>query len=179
MKKFLKIFGGIILVIVLFILIAGLFVSKTFSINKSVVINAPVEKVWSNVNSLQAMTKWSPWLDADPNVKTSFEGQDGVEGAVYKWAGNKDVGSGTQTITKVEAPKRIDSRLHFIEPFEGNADTYVLLSNEGSATKASWSFETSYKYPMNVMQLFFNMEDMIGQQFDKGLSRLKKLSETN
>lgn len=179
MKKILKIIGGILVLLIAFVLIAGIFVSKTFHIDKTVTINAPIEKVWSNVNSLQNMVKWSPWLDADPNVKTSFEGQEGAIGSSYKWNGNKDVGSGIQTITKIEQPKRIDSRLHFIEPFEGEADTYVALINDGSGTKATWSFDSKYKYPMNVMQLFIDMDDMIGKQFDKGLGKLKSLSESN
>jgi len=179
MKKFLKIIGGILLLLIAFVLIAGIFVSKTYHIDKSITINAPLEKVWNNINSLQSMVKWSPWLDADPNVKTSFDGQEGVIGSSYKWDGNSDVGSGIQTITKIEQPKRMDSRLHFIRPFEGNADTFVELSNDGSGTKATWSFDTKYKYPMNVMQLFINMDDMMGKQFDKGLGKLKTLSEAN
>src|SRR5690349_2087361 len=117
MKKVLKIVGLIVLAIIAFILIAGLFVKKDFHLEKNITINAPQEKVWNNINTLGAMQKWSPWLEADPNVQTSIEGQDGEVNAIYKWKGNKEVGSGTQTITKIEKPNRIDTHLHFIEPF--------------------------------------------------------------
>jgi len=179
MKKFLKILGLIVLAIVLFILIAGLFVAKDYHFERDITINAPKEKVWSNVSTLHAMQKWNPFLEADPNVQTSYEGQDGTVGAVYKWKGNKDVGSGTQTLSKIDAPSEIDSHLHFIEPFEGEADAYIKLADAAGGTKVTWSFDTKYSYPMNVMQLFINMDEMMGKSYNSGLSKLKTISETN
>ncbi|MBX2924052.1 MAG: SRPBCC family protein [Chitinophagaceae bacterium] len=177
MKKALKIVGIVLLVIIVFILIAGLFVKKEYHLEKSVTINAPMEKVWEQVSTLAAMQKWSPWLEADPNAETSIDGQDGAVNAVYKWKGNKEVGSGTQTITKVDKPGRIDTHLHFIEPFEGDADAFIILANEGNATKATWGFDSKYTYPMNCMLLFIDMDEMMGKEFDKGLAKLKSLCE--
>lgn len=177
MKKVLKIVGLIVLAIIAFILIAGLFVKKDFHLEKNITINAPQEKVWNNINTLGAMQKWSPWLEADPNVQTSIEGQDGEVNAIYKWKGNKEVGSGTQTITKIEKPNRIDTHLHFIEPFDGEADAFITLTSEGNATKATWGFDSKYTYPMNCMLLFIDMDEMMGKEFNKGLSKLKALCE--
>ena len=90
MKKFLKIIGIILLLAIAFVLIAGIFVTKKFHLEKDITINAPQEKVWGNVNSLQAMEKWSPWTDIDPAMKVSHEGQPGTVGSVYRWEGNSD-----------------------------------------------------------------------------------------
>lgn len=179
MKKFLIILGLIIAAIVLFVLIAPLFIPKTYHFEKDITINAPKEKVWANVSTLHAMLKWNPFIEADPNIQINYEGQDGTPGAVYKWKGNKDVGSGAQTITKVESPSKIDTHLHFIEPFEGEADAYINLADAGSGTKTTWAFDTKYKYPMNIMLLFMNMDDMMGKSYTTGLNKLKALSETN
>ncbi|MGN6495122.1 MAG: SRPBCC family protein [Agriterribacter sp.] len=177
MKKVLKIIGLLVLAVIAFILIAGLFVKKDYHLEKSITINAPQEKVWNHVSTLGAMQKWSPWLEADPSAQTSIEGQDGSVSAVYKWKGNKDVGAGTQTITSVEKPNRINTHLHFIEPMEGEADAFVTLASEGNATKATWGFDSRYNYPMNCILLFVDMDKMMGEQFNKGLTKLKALCE--
>jgi len=179
MKKFLKVIGIILLLIIAFVLIAGIFVSKTYHIEKDITINASRDTVWNNLSSLRAMMKWSPWTDADPNVQVTYEGQEGAVGSLYRWKGNKQVGSGNQTITKIDKPSRIETHLNFIEPFSGEADAYLNLGDAGNGTKVTWGFDTKYPYPMNVMTLFINMDEMMGKQYNTGLERLKKLSESH
>src|SRR4026207_2429062 len=179
MKKILKIIGVILLLAIAFVLIAGIFVPKTYHLEKDITINAPQDKVWGNVSSLQAMEKWSPWTDIDPAMKVSHEGQPGTVGSVYRWEGNSDAGSGNQTITKLQQAERVETHLNFIKPMKGKADTYLVLAGTGNATKVTWGFDTKYSYPMNVMQLFFDMDEMMGKQYDKGLSKLKTMSESN
>lgn len=180
MKKFLKIIGVLILLVIAFVLIAGLFVSKDFHLERDITINAPQEKVWSNVNTLAGMAKWSPWTEMDPAIKTSYEGVDGTVGAVYNWEGNKEVGKGNQTLTKIEASSRVESKLHFLEPFEGHANAFINLSAAGTAaTKVTWGFDSKTPYPMNVMHLFMDMDKMMGDKYNAGLSKLKTLSEAN
>lgn len=179
MKKILKILGILILVVVAFVLIAGLFISKNYHFQQDVSINAPQEKVWGYVSDLRQMDKWSPWKEKDPNIQLSYQGQDGSVGSTYSWKGNKQVGSGSQTITKLDAPKRVDTHLHFIEPFEGQADAFIALDGANNSTKVTWGFDTRYPYPMNVMQLFVNMDKEMGAEFNSGLTKLKALCEAN
>ena len=177
MKKALKIIGSILLLLVAFILIAGIFIAKSYHFETNIAINAPKEKVWQYVGSLHGMEKWNPFIEGDHNIQISFEGQDSTVGAIYRWKGNKEVGSGSQTISKIDPPNRIDTHLHFIEAFEGEADAYRKLSGEGNVTSVAWGFDTRYKYPMNVMLLFINMDKMMGESYNKGLAKLKQLSE--
>ncbi|HZI53435.1 MAG TPA: SRPBCC family protein [Chitinophagaceae bacterium] len=179
MKKVLKIIGIVLLLAIAFVLIAGIFVPKTFHLEKDITINAPQEKVWSHVNSLQELEKWSPWTDIAPAINVTHEGQKGAIGSVYRWEGNKDVGSGNQTITKIQQPERVETHLHFIKPFKGEADSFIQLAAAGSGTNVTWGFDTKYSYPMNVMQLFVDMDEMMGNQYNKGLSKLKTISESN
>ena len=177
MKKILKIVGAILLLLVAFVLIAGLFAAKDYHFETGITINAPKEKVWQYTGSLHGMEQWSPFIEGDPNIQLSFEGRDSAVGAIYKWKGNKKVGSGSQTISKIDPLNRMDTHLHFIEPFEGEADAYLKLSEEGNTTRVAWGFNTRYAYPMNVMLLFMNMDKMMGEPFNKGLAKLKQLSE--
>ncbi|CAN5850209.1 K(+)-transporting ATPase subunit F [soil metagenome] len=178
MKKILKIIGILILLLIVFVLIAGIFIKKEYHLEKAIVIKAPREKLWSHVNSLRHFTTWSPFVEKDPNARLTYEGMDGVVGSKYSWDGNSSVGSGTQILTGIDSASSVKSHLHFIKPMEGEAESYLNISDAGNgSTKVSWGFDSKYKYPMNVMTLF--MDGMMGDMFNKGLTKLKTLSEAN
>lgn len=61
MKTLLKIIGAIILLVVIYAVIAMLAFSKDYHYEKSIVINAPKEKVWQHVGSLKAYNTWDPF----------------------------------------------------------------------------------------------------------------------
>ncbi|WP_276481612.1 SRPBCC family protein [Paraflavitalea pollutisoli] len=176
MKKFFKIAGIILLSLIVLVLIAGLMLPKKVALEKSITINATGEQVWQHVNNLEACHKWSPFVEEDPNTVVSYSGQSGTVGSSYAWKSEK-VGEGTQTITKLEPGQRVDSHLHFIKPFEGEADTYIKLTPAGNATNVTWGFESEYKYPMNVMGNL--MKGSLGDMFQNGLNNLKEQSESN
>ena len=176
-KTILKIIGILILLLLAFVFIGGLFIKKDYHLERSITINAPREKVWGHVNSLQKFATWNPFVEKDPNVKTSFEGTEGTPGSVYKWDGNSKVGQGTQTITSIDSASSVKSHLHFIKPMEGQADAFLNLADAGNgSTTVTWGFDSKYKYPLNVMTLF--MDGMMENTFDKGLNKLKKIAES-
>lgn len=177
MKKVFKVIGLILLLIIAFVLIAGLFISRDFHFERSVTINAPKEVVWENIRLLENMDKWSPWKEHDPNMQQSFEGVDGLPGAKQSWKGNKEVGSGSQEIIKVDPLKRLETKLRFLEPFESEADAYFNLKDEAGGVNVTWGFDSKFPYPMNVSRLFMNMDDAMDKEFNKGLGKLKTICE--
>jgi len=174
--KVLKYVGFGLLAIIALVLIAALFVPKTFRYEKSIAINAPIDSVWANTNSLAAMDKWSPWNDHDPKMKKEMTGEDGMVGAKQSWDGTI-VGSGSQTIELIQKPVLIETKLDFHKPRESHGKGYVKLVTDGAGTTATWGMSGSMPYPFNIMTLFMNMEKSMGKDWDKGLSRLKALSE--
>lgn len=177
MKQILKYLGLLLLAAILFILIAGLFIAKDYHFERSITINAPREKVWEQVNNFTSRNKWNPWAEYDPGMQHTIEGTDGTVGAVHKWKGNKEVGSGSETITMIEAPDKINSILRFYEPFESEANAFITLTGEGNTTRATWGFDSRFPYPMNTMQLFMNMDKMMDKDFSNGLNKLKQNCE--
>lgn len=177
MRTLKKILLALLIIIALALLIA-IFVDGKVKYEKSITINAPIEKVWGNVNSLGAINKWSPWNDKDPNMKTTMEGADGTPGAKFCWESNKkDVGKGCQSIKSLKAPELVETDLKFLTPYESEAQAYIKLQPAGSGTTATWGFNSEMPYPFRLMKLFTNMEDMIGADYKLGLERLKKMSE--
>lgn len=178
--KLLKKILTVIAVLIALVLIVALFVSGDIKYEKSIAINAPIEKVWNNVNSLAAMNKWSPWNDKDPNMIRNSEGTDGTVGAKYCWESEMEgVGKGCQTIKNIAAPNLIETDLKFLTPYESEAAAYVKLKPENGQTTATWGFSSTMPYPFRIMKLFMNIEKQIGADYELGLSRLKKLSEAN
>lgn len=170
----------ILLGLILLVLLIGLFIPKDMNYEKMISINASIDAVWANVSSLASMDKWSPWNEKDPNMQKTNTGTDGTVGASQAWVSKvKGVGEGSQTITKLESPNLLETKLIFLKPFKSEADAYVKLSSEGNKTKATWGFKSKMPYPMNIMKLFMNFEKEMDKEFGSGLNKLKNLSENN
>jgi hypothetical protein len=176
--KILKYIGLAVGGLIALVLIVALFVSKDVKYEKSIVINAPIDSVWLQVSTLSAVDRWSPWNDKDPNMKKSMEGTDGTVGAMASWdSENSEVGKGSQTISKIEAPTLLETQLKFLVPYESEAQGYIVLAPEGTGTKATWGFKSEMPYPVNIWKLFMNMEAMMDADWNSGLNKLKALSE--
>ena len=176
--KILKTILLFIAAVIVLALIVAAFIDGHVQYEKSVQINAPVEKVWGNVNSLAAMDKWSPWNSKDPDMKRTNEGTDGTPGAKFCWESEKeDVGKGCQTIKSLQAPNRIDTELKFFTPYESDAQAYVVLAPSGAGTKATWGLASEMPYPFRIMKLFTSMEKMLDPDFTLGTNKLKEISE--
>jgi hypothetical protein len=80
---------------------------KKYHFEKSIVINAPVEKVWQNVNSMKAVNSWSPFLDYDKNMKQTYSGVSGQVGDTYHWSGNDEAGEGEEKLQLLNRIKNL------------------------------------------------------------------------
>lgn len=173
-----KILKGIlfgILGIIVLALISALFIQKEFSVEKTVVIEKPVDEVFEYVKMLKNQDKFSVWMQMDPNMKKTYMGMDGTVGAVAAWdSQNSDVGKGEQEIIGIEENKRIDYELRFIEPFEATDKAYMLTEKvSDNQTKVIWGFNSIADYPMNLVMKLMGMEEMLGDQLQEGLNTLK------
>lgn len=79
---------------------------------------------------------------------------------------------------KITEGERIDFELRFIKPFEATEPAYMTTEavNENQ-TKVVWGFSGHMNYPMNLMLLFMDMEEMIGGDLETGLNDLKTILE--
>lgn len=175
MKTLLKLIGIIILLLIVYAVIAMLAFSKDYHYEKSVVINAPKEKVWTHIGTMKGMNEWNPFVKMDPNLQIAYSGTGEHVGDSYKWKGNDKAGEGEQTITEIAPNEKLGAKLHFVKPFEGDAKIAFVLTPEGNGTKVTWVFDNELNAMMKIMKPMMdgNMDKMFGQ----GLDDLKKLSE--
>jgi hypothetical protein len=177
-KQILKLVIFIILLFIAFIFIAALIVNNEYSVERSVVIDKPKQEVFDYIRYLSNQEEYSVWYSMDPDIRQQYRGTDGTVGFVSSWEGNNEVGKGEQEIVGITEGERIDTQLRFIEPFEGIADAYMITEvvNENQ-TRVTWGFESSMPRPMNLILLFLNMENLIGEDYQTGLENLKVILE--
>lgn len=174
--KILKVVGIIFLVIVLAVVVLGIIAPKEGHVERSVMIKADKQVVLDYAKSFKVAKDWSPWMEKDPNVKITLKGTDGAVGSTYEWEGNEEVGSGKQEIKAVtDSSVAID--LNFLKPFESHADTYFKVTAVGDSTQLRWGFDTEYSFVPSIFVMFMNMDEMLGKDFDLGLSRIKANTE--
>ena len=176
--KILKIILFSILGLIALLLIVAAFVKRDINVTKEVIINKSRQDVFSYVKLLKNQDNFSKWASMDANMKKTYTGTDGTVGFVSSWVGNKDVGEGEQEILKIEEGNRIDYALRFFKPFKSNADCFISFEDAGTnQTKVKWGFKSRMPYPMNLMCVVMNMEEMCGKDFQIGLDNLKKVME--
>ena len=178
MNLILSILLGILGLIVL-LLILAVFLKKEYTVVREISISKPKLIVFDYLKQLKNQNNFSKWAMMDPNMKKEYKGTDGTVGFVSSWESEqKNVGKGEQEIKKIIEGERIDFEIRFIKPFAGVAKAYMTTQTfTEKETEVNWGFDSKLNYPMNLMLLFMNMEKMIGNDLDTGLSNLKKLLE--
>jgi uncharacterized protein YndB with AHSA1/START domain len=176
----------VVIAIVLAIVIAAVLIlastkPDSFSVQRSMVVTAPAEKIFPLISNFHQWAQWSPWENRDPAMKRSYSGSESGKGAVYAWDGNKNVGSGRMEILEDSSPSKIVIKLDFFKPFEGHNTAEFTMQperNAGStATNVNWVMHGPAPFMHRVMQVFMNFDKMIGKDFEAGLARLKTLAE--
>jgi uncharacterized protein YndB with AHSA1/START domain len=171
-----------IIVTVVVLSIAGLLIyaatkPDSFRIERSTTINAPPEKVFPLINDFRQWEVWSPWEKIDPGLKRTYSGAASGVGAVYEWAGNKDVGQGRMEITESAPSSKVSLKLDFITPFEAHNFVDFTLTPQGDSTKVTQAMYGPSPYVSKLMTIFFSMEKMVGSKYEEGLASLKALAE--
>src|SRR5215203_2757120 len=149
----------------------------TLRVQRSVSINAPPERIFPLISDFHQWLSWSPYEQKDPAMKRSYSGAENGKGAVYAWDGDKNVGSGRMEIHEVTSPQKIVIKLDFFKPFEGHNTAEFTMLPQGDVTNLTWTMTGPAVFLSKVMQVFMNLDRMIGRDFETGLANLKKLTE--
>ena len=150
---------------------------ETFSVERRIVVNAPPERVFAQINDFHAWEAWSPWAKLDPAMQATYSGAAQGVGAVYDWRGNSDVGEGRMAIKSATAPSEVMIALDFHTPFESHNVTTFMLTPTESGTEVIWMMKGNAEYVTKLMTMFVSMDKMVGPDFSRGLEQLKTVVE--
>lgn len=150
---------------------------STFRIERSAIVVAPAAAVFAEVNDFHKWEAWSPWAKLDPAAKTTFEGPPAGEGAVFRWAGNDEVGEGSMTVLESKPDERIKIRVDFVQPWAGTNTADFTFKPDGPRTIVTWAMSGEQGFLEKAVCVFMNPDKMVGGQFEKGLASLKTIAE--
>jgi len=148
----------------------------SYTVERSIIVNAPASRVHGLVDDFHSWTSWSPWEDLDPDLQRTYSGPDAGVGAHYAWTGNRKAGSGSMEITG-SSPEAVDITVHFLKPFKATNQTTLSFAPVADGTQVRWVMTGEQKGAMAVFGKFMKMDKLIGPDFEKGLARLKAVAE--
>jgi hypothetical protein len=172
-----KILIGIAAVVVLFVIVV-MTRPAALHVERSIAIAAPPSIAFDQVNDFHAWATWSPWEKLDPQLKRSYEGAPAGPGSIYAWTGNDKVGEGRMTIEKSDKPSLVVIRLEFIKPFAATNTATFTFDRAPEGTKVTWAMDGTNNFMAKAASLFMDMDKMIGDDFDRGLTAMKTVAET-
>lgn len=185
LKKILLGLGAAITLGILVILVLAAMKPDTFSVERTVTINAPSAKIIPLVTNFRDWVLWSPYEKPDPDMKRTYGNETapiyhGIN-STYEWEGNANVGQGKMRIAEVLQGKdetRIIIKLDFIKPFEAHNDAEFKFVEKGPATTdVTWKMSGPVTFFPKIMHVLIDMDAMIGGQFEEGLANLKSVAE--
>lgn len=149
----------------------------TFRVERTARIQAPAEKIFPLIDDFHRWGTWSPYEKLDPEMKRTFGGSASGKGATYAWDSKGKAGAGRMEIVESSPSSKIAINLDFTSPMEGHNLAEFTLQPQGDATMVTWSMQGKSPYAAKLMGIFFNMDQMIGKDFEAGLANLKTATE--
>jgi Polyketide cyclase / dehydrase and lipid transport len=171
-----------ILITVAVIVIAFLIVASRqpdmFRVERSTAISAPPEEIFAEVNDFHKWQLWSPFVEYDRNMTTTYAGPTEGEGAEYAWSGNSKAGQGRMTIIESRPGALIRIRLEFTKPFNATNTAEFTFDPDEGQTIVTWAMIGKNNFMFKAMHTVVNMDKMVGRDFERGLAKLKVAVET-
>lgn len=173
----LKTVGLIALLLIVGALVTAAFRPDSFRVERSLRIAAPPATVYGLIQDLHAFNRWNPWLRKEPDARGRYSGPAAGVGAHYAWEG-KELGQGSMEVTGLDPDREVRLRLDFIKPFEAhNVALFKITPQADGSCELSWAMEGPSPYVSKLMGLLFNMDRMIGADFEQGLKNLQQIAE--
>ena len=132
-------------IVIVFVVIVALQPSE-FRVARSTTISAPPAAVFAQVNDFHKWEAWNPWGKIDPAMKQTYEGAPAGTGALYTWAGNREVGEGRMTIIESRPSDLIRVKLEFMKPFRATNIALFSIKPNGKQTVVTWSMTGQNKF---------------------------------
>lgn len=174
MKKFLVVLFSIFSLLFVGAVVVGLFLSNEFTVSRSIVVEAPPERVYEMVGDLENWPIWGPWKDADEAlVVTLGERTTGV-GASQSWKGTD--GDGRLVFTSADVESGVAFDLFFNEDAFSNTSSITYEQGSGGLV-VTWNMAGTVPAPIVGSFLARMMPGMVSPMFDEGLAKLKSAVE--
>lgn len=157
------------------VLLLGAIMPRRYNVEKTIVINKPINEVMDKVGNLNYYASWNPWQQMDMQATKIITGIPKTVDHKYSWHGKK-IGEGSLTVNSID-DNHIHFDLEFLKPWKSHAkDNWSFERVNGNETKVTWHNSGDLPWPMaRLMGPLINKN--LNHQFKKGLENLKKMVE--
>lgn len=175
--KVLKWIGIIIVVLIVLALTYSALQPNKMTLEESIVIEAPVSKVYDEVMSYDTWNQWATWNMKDPNMEVEYSGTPGEVGYKSSWKSeNPEVGIGSQEIVELTPNESINVAMNFAG-WDGTSYANWKFEEVENGTKVSWGFEGS-ETPFYLNWMNGIMQGMVSIEYKASLKNLKERVES-
>lgn len=152
------------------IVAVGFALPDHYTVERSIVIEAPPAQIYAHVADFERWPAWQPWAARDDEAKFTHHGPPGP-GQTFAWDG-PDLGRGRIEMTGSEPDRAVHIALEFREG--GPRPTGVIqLVPQAGATRVVWRIEGRTTFRPVGNYLGFLMDGIIGPDLEAGLAALK------
>lgn len=155
------------------LLIVSLFLPSKYEVKREGTLKAPSDTVFMWVADLKNWKAWSPWHQADPDMKITYSPLTIGPGSFMQWTSEKQ-GNGKLTFKSMLPP---NEAMYELDMGDGMVSTgkFVLIP-EGLNTKLVWSMNGDVGMNPMFKYVVLFMDKFVGPDFDKGIENLQKLA---
>jgi uncharacterized protein YndB with AHSA1/START domain len=154
---------------------AGFLIPSTFSVQRSIDINAAPRKVYDLIVEPRKWKEWSVWTRRDPDMRIQYSGPPFGMGAKWSWV-SKTEGSGAMEFTRVEPDHAVEYSL-LLPEFNMRSTGALRLEPAGNATHVTWTAAGDTGANPLKHYLALMMDRWVGPDFEGGLANLKTVAE--
>ena len=175
--KWISILGLVALAGLAGLVLNALRLPDEFRIERTTRIEARSETIFPLINDLEAFNTWNPFAKADPTAKLRYDTSTVGRGAAFEWDSTGPSGAGRIEIIRSMPSEAVAMSLEFRRPFAAMNTAEFTLAPAGDATDVRWTMTGRSSFLQRLMSVFFDMDEMVGGEFSKGLADLKAIAE--
>jgi len=168
---------GIISIVVFstLIFLGSLLLPSTAVVERTGVIQAPIDTVYAHIGNLKAWADWNPWFKPDTAATLQFSESGSGAGAWYTWTGTRS--SGKVTVIDSDPKKGIHYSMDVKNMKPVDAGIELKPTADGKATAIFWHMQTKLGMLPWWKLRGFMADRIFGPAMDKGLNTLSAICE--
>ena len=151
---------------------------NTFEVKRAYTIKAPKSVIYNHIIDFKNWKNWSPWIEKDPTIQTTFGEKTKGIGGSQSWTG-KD-GYGNIKTTETTPYSSIKQLLQFND-YQPSEIIWNLESITPKETKITWHMINN-KTPFilkGFAAISGGFDNMIGPSFERGLIKLDSVASAD
>ena len=147
---------------------------RTVTVTRETRVDAPPDKVFPHLSSLQRMAAWTTLPTRDPAA--AYSGPDAGPGNRMVWHGTEGTfPSGSQEIVASAPDERVETALDVFGL--GMATTWVVVSPDGSGSRVIWGFQADMGRSASARYRGIFLRNAAAADLEQGLAALEALVE--